>query len=334
MKVVEDETHEVWRPTSRTTLKVVGGLARLLKTPMSAVNEGEGDDEDEESTAMDTDGGAPGAAVSTPVAAPPSDDVDVTSSGSLPADAQKSDRPKKDEMAIRSYAMMKGAKADVEPFIRVFDIQEARNADVTCIWVNIVMFERWGYQMYQKPTKNSIAFFNEHHDTVARFTPETFTGLSPVCFDPLDTTHQVSNARFAEVRDTWTLKFYRALTALLQLDNPEFANSLGSLEEYDIDILLVLYEVCRQSLAANPYGTLSAAHYRFLLTANVPTQEREALCVAQATQEKTTEDVLFPEHVFSTAEPPVQANTNEGNVLLLGDSGFCYKKKKGFHGAF
>ena len=184
--------------------------------------------------------------------------------------------------------------------------------------------------MYQKPTKNSIAFFNEHHDTVARFTLETFTGLSPICFDPLDTTHQVSNARFAEVRDTWTLKFYRALTALLQLDNPEFANSLGSLEEYDIDILLVLYEVCRQSLAANPYGTLSAAHYRFLLTANVPTQEREALCVAQATQQMTTEDVLYPEYVFSTAEPPVQANTNEGNVLLLGDSGFCYKKKKGF----
>ena len=147
------------------------------------------------------------------------DDVDVTPTGSLPADAQKSDRPKKDEMAIRSYAIMKGAKAEAAPFIRVFDIQEARDTDVTCIWVNIVMFERWGFQMYQKQTKNSVALFHEHEATVQRFQPETFTGLSPISFDPCDKTHQVSGARFEEVRQKWERKFLRALTAMMRLDN-------------------------------------------------------------------------------------------------------------------
>ena len=140
VKVVEDETQKVWRPTSRTSIRLVGKIARFLKKPMSAVTEGVCDDEDEESTAMDTDGGAPGAAVSTPVAAPPSDDVVVTSSGSLPAVAQTNDRPTTDEMAVRSYVIMKGAKAKAAPFIRVFDIREARDTDVTCVWVNIVMY--------------------------------------------------------------------------------------------------------------------------------------------------------------------------------------------------
>ena len=79
VQVVAKQTMKDWRPSTRKHHEMI---AKTLKMP--AVTEGEDDDEDEEDTAMDTDSGAPDAAVSTPVAAPPSDDVDVTSGGNLP----------------------------------------------------------------------------------------------------------------------------------------------------------------------------------------------------------------------------------------------------------
>ena len=67
VQVVERQTMKHWRPTHRRHHEQI---AQTLLVP-AVIPEGE--DEDEVGTAMDTDSGASGAAVGTPVAAPSSD---------------------------------------------------------------------------------------------------------------------------------------------------------------------------------------------------------------------------------------------------------------------
>ena len=99
---------------------------------------------------------------------------------------------------------------------------------------------------------HSKAFFESHETTMNKFHTETFGGLLPMALDPCDKTHQVSSEDFHLAYPKWKKKFHRALYAMMRLDNPEYTNSLGSLEEYSLHSQLVLYEACRRSLAANP----------------------------------------------------------------------------------